>query len=45
VDVLPTCIAPGETPKFKPCISGEHRRAKYLASRGMPANTKDPVPV
>ena len=35
VDVLPTCVAPGEKPKFEPCVSGEHRRAKYLASRGL----------
>ena len=45
VDVLPTCVSPGETPKFKPCISGEHRRAKYLASRGMAPQTGDPVSV
>ena len=45
VDVLPTCIAPGETPKFAPCISGEHRRAKYLASRGLTAKTNEPVSV
>jgi isopenicillin N synthase-like dioxygenase len=34
VEVLKTCLGPGEKPKFEPCISGDHRRAKYLASRG-----------
>jgi isopenicillin N synthase-like dioxygenase len=34
VEALPTCIKPGEKPKFAPCISGDHRKAKYLASRG-----------
>lgn len=37
VEVLPTCIKPGEKPKYEPCISGEHRRAKYLASRAASA--------
>lgn len=45
VEPLPTCVAPGETPKFHRCISGEHRRAKYLASRGMAADSKVLVPV
>jgi isopenicillin N synthase-like dioxygenase len=35
VSVLETCVKPGEQPKFAPCISGDHRRAKYLASRGL----------
>ena len=34
VEVLKTCLQPGEQPKFEPCISGDHRKAKYLASRG-----------
>ncbi|HEY7299351.1 MAG TPA: 2-oxoglutarate and iron-dependent oxygenase domain-containing protein [Xanthobacteraceae bacterium] len=34
VEALKTCIKPGEEPKFAPCISGDHRKAKYLASRG-----------
>ena len=34
VNVLMTCLKPGEKPKFEPCISGDHRKAKYLASRG-----------
>jgi isopenicillin N synthase-like dioxygenase len=34
VEVLNTCLRPGERPKFEPCISGDHRAAKYLASRG-----------
>jgi len=33
VEVLNTCLQPGEKPKFAPCISGDHRKAKYLASR------------
>jgi len=34
VEVLKTCLRPGEAPKFEPCISGDHRAAKYVASRG-----------
>jgi len=34
VEVLKTCLQPGEQPKFEPCISGDHRKTKYLASRG-----------
>ena len=34
VEVLKTCLQPGEQPKFEPCISGDYRKAKYLASRG-----------
>lgn len=32
VEVVPTCLEPGETPPA-PFISGEHRRQKYLESR------------
>jgi hypothetical protein len=39
VEALTTCIKPGEQPKFAPCISGDHRKAKYLASRGHPQVT------
>jgi len=39
VEALRTCIKPGEQPKFAPCISGDHRKAKYLASRGHPQVT------
>jgi isopenicillin N synthase-like dioxygenase len=32
VECLPTCLAPGEKPKYPPAVSGELRTEKYLAS-------------
>ncbi len=33
VECLPTCRAPGETPKFPPCTAGEHSMQRYRESR------------
>ena len=33
VECLPTCLAPGEQPKFPPCTSGEHTAQRYRDSR------------
>jgi isopenicillin N synthase-like dioxygenase len=32
VECLPTCVEPGETPKYERVISGEHRTGRYLAA-------------
>lgn len=33
VECLPTCLAPGEVPKFPPCTAGEHTMQRYNDSR------------
>lgn len=33
VECLPTCLEPGESPKFPPCTAGEHTRQRYEDSR------------
>ena len=33
VECLPTCLEPGETPKFPPCTAGEHSTQRYNESR------------
>lgn len=33
VECLPTCLKPGETPKFPPCTAGEHTLERYNESR------------
>ncbi len=33
IEVLPTCIAPGESPRYKPVQSGEHLLAKLMGPR------------
>jgi isopenicillin N synthase-like dioxygenase len=33
VECLPTCLAPGETPKHPPCTAGEHLAQRYDDSR------------
>lgn len=33
VECLPTCVKPGETPKYPAFVSGDQRRDKYLESR------------
>jgi hypothetical protein len=31
VECLPTCLAPGETPKYEPITSGAHLVSRYAA--------------
>ncbi|MBK19607.1 MAG: penicillin synthase [Rhodospirillaceae bacterium] len=33
VECLPTCLTPGEIPKFPPCTAGEHSTQRYNESR------------
>jgi isopenicillin N synthase-like dioxygenase len=33
VECLPSCLKPGETPKFPPCTAGEHTMQRYRESR------------
>ncbi len=33
VECLPSCLKPGETPKFPPCTAGEHTMQRYNDSR------------
>ena len=33
VECLPTCLMPGEEPRFPPCTAGEHTMQRYRESR------------
>jgi isopenicillin N synthase-like dioxygenase len=39
IEVMPTCIAPGEAPRYHPVTAGEHLMAKLMGPRTLTAST------
>jgi isopenicillin N synthase-like dioxygenase len=44
VECLPTCLAPGEQPKYAPCTAGEHSAQRYRESRAHLVDANGVIP-